>query len=74
MNCNMVLDLPEAIILCGGKGERLRPITNDFPKPLVKINNIPILHYVVEHLKQFDIRNINIACGYKSSVLKEAFF
>ena len=73
MNCNMVLDLPEAIILCGGKGERLRPITNDFPKPLVKINNIPILHYVVEHLKQFDIRNINIASGYKSSVLKKYF-
>ena len=73
MNCNMVLDLPEAIILCGGKGERLRPITNDFPKPLVKINNIPILHYVVEHLKQFDIRKINIASGYKSSALKKYF-
>ena len=69
----MVLDLPEAIILCGGKGERLRPITNDFPKPLVKINNIPILHYVVEHLKQFDIRKINIASGYKSSALKKYF-
>ena len=64
------MDLPEAIILCGGKGERLRPLTYDIPKPLVKINNKPILHYVIEHLKQFDIRNINIASGYKSSVLK----
>ena len=73
MSYNISLDLPEAIILCGGKGERLRPITNDFPKPLVKINNIPILHYVVEHLKQFDIRNIKIASGYKSSVLKKYF-
>ena len=74
MSNNISLDLPEAIILCGGKGERLRPLTYDIPKPLVKINNKPILHYVIEHLKQFDIRNINIASGYKSSVLKEAFF
>ena len=73
MSNNISLDLPEAIILCGGKGVRLRPITNDIPKPLVKINNKPILHYVVEHLKQFDIRNIKIASGYKSSVLKKYF-
>ena len=39
----------------------------------MKINNKPILHYVIEHLKQFDIRNINIASGYKSSVLKKYF-
>ena len=70
---NLCSDLPEAIILCGGKGERLRPITRDVPKPLVKINNKPILHYVIEHLKKFDIRKINIASGYKSSVLKKYF-
>ena len=70
---NLFSDLPEAIILCGGKGERLRPITNDIPKPLVKINNKPILHYVIEHLKRYDIGKINIASGYKSSVLKKYF-
>ena len=68
MSNNISLDLPEAIILCGGKGERLRPITNDIPKSLVKINNKPILHYVIEHLKQFYIRNtFSIFC--KSMVL-----
>ena len=70
---NVFPNLPEAIILCGGKGERLRPITKDIPKPLVKINNKPILHYVIEHLKKFNIRKINIASGYKSSVLKKYF-
>lgn len=64
---------PEAIILCGGKGERLRPITNDIPKPLVKINGKPILHYVVEHLKKYSITKIHIASGYKSSVIKKYF-
>ena len=73
MSNNISLDLPEAIILCGGKGERLRPITKDIPKPLVKINNKPILHYVIEHLKKFNIRKITIASGYKSSVLKKYF-
>ena len=63
-------DLPEAIILCGGKGERLRPITNDVPKPLVEINDKPILHYVIEHLKKYNVRKINIASGYKSKAIK----
>jgi len=66
-------DLPEAIILCGGKGERLRPVTNEIPKPLVKINDKPILHYVIEHLKKYNIRKIHIASGYKSHVIKKYF-
>jgi glucose-1-phosphate cytidylyltransferase len=73
MKNNISCELPEVIILCGGKGERLRPITNDVPKPLVKINKKPILHYVIEHLKKFDIKSVNIACGYKSNILKKYF-
>ena len=34
---------PNILILCGGKGLRLRPITNDIPKPLVKINEVSLL-------------------------------
>ena len=63
-------DSPEAIILCGGKGERLRPVTNEIPKPLVKINDKPILYYVIEHLLKYNINNINVASGYKSTILK----
>jgi len=70
---NIFSDGPEAIILCGGKGERLRPITNDIPKPLVQINGKPILHYVIEHLKKYNIEKIHIACGYKSSLIENYF-
>mgnify|MGYP003686999321 FL=1 len=63
-------DFPEAIILCGGKGERLRPVTNEIPKPLVKINDKPILYYVIEHLLKYNINNIHVASGYKSTILK----
>ena len=66
-------NLPEAIILCGGKGERLRPITNNIPKPLIKINDKPILYYVITHLKKYNINKIHIAGGYKSEVIKKHF-
>ena len=70
---DVLSDLPVAVILCGGKGERLRPITNDIPKPLVIINDKPILHYVIQHLIKYNIRNIHIASGYKSNVIKKYF-
>ena len=67
------LKLPEAIILCGGKGERLHPITLDIPKPLVNLNDIPIIHYVINHLLKYKICKIHIACGYKSNLMKKHF-
>ena len=67
------LKLPEAIILCGGKGERLRPITLDIPKPLVQLNDLPIIQYVINHLVKYNICKINIACGYKSNMIKTHF-
>ena len=66
-------NLQEAIILCGGKGERLRPITNNIPKPLIKINDKPILYYVITHLKKYNINKIHIASGYKSELIKNHF-
>ena len=54
------------IILCGGKGQRLRPLTSEVPKPLVKIKNKAILEYIINHLLKFNVRNIVIASGYKN--------
>ncbi len=68
---NVPQNLPEAIILCGGKGERLRPITNDIPKPLVKIYDKHILYYVISHLMQYGNNRIHIASGYKSEIIKK---
>ena len=60
-----------SIILCGGKGLRLRPITKDIPKPLVRINNKPMLYYIIQHLKKFKINQFIIATGYKSEKIEE---
>ena len=60
-----------AVILCGGKGMRLRPLTNDIPKPLVEINNKPILYYIINHLLKYNIKDFVIATGYKSGMIKK---
>ena len=41
----------KVVLLCGGKGERLYPFTNDIPKPLVEIKEKPILSHIIEHLE-----------------------
>ena len=61
------------LILCGGKGQRLRPITSVIPKPLIKIQKKPILQYLLEHLNLNGIYDFIIATGYKSSKIR-AFF
>jgi len=59
------------VILCGGKGERLYPLTNNIPKPLLKIKERPILSYIIEHLSKYDLQELIIATGYKSNKIFE---
>jgi NDP-sugar pyrophosphorylase family protein len=59
------------IILCGGEGQRLRPLTYKIPKPLVKIKNKTILDYIISHFHKFKIKNIIVATGYKHNLLKK---
>ena len=62
-----------ALILCGGKGERLRPLTVSVPKPLVCIKGRPILSYLLDHVKKFGITDIVIAAGFQAEKI-DAFF
>jgi len=55
----------KAIILSGGRGNRLKPITDYVPKPLVPLNNVPILEWQIKYLKKFGIKDIIISIGYK---------
>jgi len=55
----------KAIILSGGRGERLKPITDYVPKSLVPINNIPILEWQIRYLKKFGIKDVILSTGYK---------
>lgn len=60
----------QAIILCGGKGERLRPLTSKTPKPLIKINDKPILQYLLNNLKDHGINNVLLTAGYLSDEIR----
>ncbi|MBT3549240.1 MAG: nucleotidyltransferase family protein [Gammaproteobacteria bacterium] len=62
---------PTVIILCGGKGMRLRPITNDLPKPLIPISGKPVLHYIINQCMKYDLDKFVIATGYKSKKISE---
>ena len=62
-----------AIILAGGKGERLRPLTNDRPKGMVEINGRPILAYQIAWLRRHGITDVIISCGYLADVIQEFF-
>lgn len=60
----------EAIILAGGVGTRLKPITDYIPKPLIPINNVPIIERQIKHLKKFGINDIVICVGYKADQIQ----
>ena len=60
----------KAIILAGGRGKRLRPITDYVPKPLVPLNNIPIIEWQIKYLKEYGIKEIIICTGYKAKMIE----
>jgi NDP-sugar pyrophosphorylase family protein len=60
----------KAIILAGGRGKRLRPITDYVPKSLVPLNNIPIIEWQIKYLKKYGVKEIIICTGYKAEMIE----
>ena len=63
-------NIKNAIVIAAGKGERLRPLTNETPKPLIKVNGVPMIESIIESLHKNGISEICIVIGY----LKEQFY
>lgn len=63
----------ETVILCGGKGMRMKEITDQIPKPLAQINNRPILWYLFHQFSFFGHNHFILPLGYKGDVIKEYF-
>lgn len=60
----------KAIILAGGRGKRLKPITDYVPKPLVPLKNVPIIEWQIKYLKKFKVDEIIICTGYKTEMIE----
>ena len=63
----------EAIILAGGQGKRLKPLTDYVPKPLVPLDNIPIIEWQIKYLKKFGVDKIVVCSGYKAQMIQNYF-
>ena len=61
----------KVIILCGGKGARLGFETKIIPKPMVKIDNDPILYHIINYYMKFGYRDFIIALGYKGKIISK---
>jgi NDP-sugar pyrophosphorylase family protein len=62
-----------AVVLAGGKGQRLRPYTTILPKPLMPIGDMPILEVVLRQLKAAGVTRVTMAVGHLAQLL-QAFF
>ena len=69
----MVDKIDTTIIVAGGLGTRLRPLTENTPKPLLPIRGKPIIEHVIRNLKKHGITNIIISIGYKAEQVQEYF-
>ena len=61
----------KAVILAGGRGKRMRPVTDYVPKPLVPVCNVPILEWQIRHLLKFGIRDVIVCTGYKTGMIRD---
>jgi NDP-sugar pyrophosphorylase family protein len=61
------------VILAGGKGLRLRPLTNQIPKPMVKINGRPFLEKLILNFSKYNLKKIFILTGYKYRKIHSIF-
>ena len=60
-----------AVIMAGGEGKRLRPLTDNIPKPMVPINGVPILQHQIEQMIKNNIKDFIISLNYLGNIIEE---
>ncbi len=63
----------DAVLMAGGKGERLRPLTETTPKPLVKVGEKCIIDYNIDNLISYGVKHLNVTVNYLGEQLEEHF-
>jgi len=70
---NEILKGVSAVIMAGGKGTRLEPFTKVLPKPLMPVNDKPVIEHIIEKFTFFGIIDFYLTVNYKSRILKSFF-
>jgi len=63
----------QAVILAGGRGERLRPLTDHLPKPMAPINGVPFLDYLIQSVVDAGITHVTLLLGYKAHKILDRY-
>jgi mannose-1-phosphate guanylyltransferase len=69
----MTARIEEAIVLAGGLGERMRPLTDELPKSMLPLLGRPLLDYVLDTLRRAGVRWVVLACGYQAEAIQRHF-
>ncbi|WP_375105675.1 nucleotidyltransferase family protein [Lysinibacillus fusiformis] len=72
-NIETTLNKNTVVLMLGGLGTRLRPLTNDTPKPMLRVGNKPILETIIEGFKQYGYTNFIFSVNYKKEVIQDYF-
>jgi len=62
-----------AVVMAGGKGTRLYPLTKNLPKPMIKVAGTPILEHIIHHLVGSGIKKIYLSVNYMSEIIENYF-
>ncbi len=65
-------DVSQAVIMVGGRGTRLQPLTDTRPKPALPVLDVPCLRYLIRSFADAGITEVFLACGYRSDYLEKA--
>lgn len=65
--------LKTAVILAGGEGTRLRPLTYEIPKPLIPVKGKPLMEHTLDLLRKYEIKEVIISVGYMAEKIIEHF-
>jgi len=74
-NSKKLIGIPDisVVIMAGGKGSRLNPFTKILPKPLIPINDKPIIEHIIAQFVSFGVKNFILTLNYKSKILRLFF-
>jgi dTDP-glucose pyrophosphorylase len=66
-----VTRIDKAVILAAGRGTRMRELTAELPKPMIKVRGKPVLQYIVEGLRNAGVANLLVVVGYRADAVRD---